>query len=90
VNDAKTLIERVRSGDASAFERLYDRYARLVFGIALRIVDDESTAEDILQSVLLKFWHSPERYRGGNFTAWLCRATRARAIGVLKKRLAYR
>jgi RNA polymerase sigma-70 factor, ECF subfamily len=84
VEDAGRLMERVRTRDVDAFEVLYDRYHRLVYGLALRILDDNVGAEDVTQAVFLKIWSDPERFRGGNFGAWIARVTRNRALDVVR------
>jgi RNA polymerase sigma-70 factor (ECF subfamily) len=79
-------MERLRARDSAAFERLYDAYHRLVFGIALRMLNDTTMAEDLTQSVFLKIWTSPDSFRDGNFGAWVSRVTRNRALDVLRSR----
>jgi RNA polymerase sigma factor (sigma-70 family) len=82
-------MERLRARDPVAFEHLYDAYHRLVFGIALRMLSDTTMAEDLTQSVFLKIWSSPEAFRDGNFSAWLARVTRNRALDVLRSRASH-
>jgi RNA polymerase sigma-70 factor, ECF subfamily len=89
VEDGARLMERVRARDPVAFEHIYDAYHRLVFGIALRMLTDTTMAEDLTQSVFLKIWTSPESFREGNFSAWLSRVTRNRALDVLRSRAAH-
>ncbi len=79
-------MERVRARDADAFEVLYDRYHRLVYGIALRVLSDPLAAEDVTQTVFLKIWSSPVLFRNGNFGAWIARVTRNRAFDVVRSR----
>ena len=86
MEDGTRLMERVRARDSAAFERLYDAYHRLVFGIALRMLADATMAEDLVQSVFMKVWSSPEAFRYGNFGAWIARVTRNRALDVLRSR----
>jgi len=86
VEDGARLMERVRARDVDAFERLYDTYHRLVFGIALRIAADAALAEDVTQSIFLKLWTSPEAFREGNFAGWLSRVTRNRTLDVVRSR----
>jgi RNA polymerase sigma-70 factor, ECF subfamily len=86
VEDAGRLMERVRARDADAFERLYDQYHRLVYGLALRVLADAAGAEDVTQTVFLKVWSSPSLFRGGNFAAWIARVARNRALDVLRSR----
>jgi RNA polymerase sigma-70 factor (ECF subfamily) len=86
VEDATLLVARVRERDAAAFEALYDAYHRLVYGIALRMLNDQGAAEDLTQAVFLKVWSSPELFKGGNFGAWIARVARNRALDVLRSR----
>jgi RNA polymerase sigma-70 factor (ECF subfamily) len=79
-------MERVRARDADAFEALYDRYHRLVYGIALRVLSDPVAAEDVTQTVFLKIWSNPVLFRNGNFGAWIARVTRNRAFDVVRSR----
>jgi RNA polymerase sigma-70 factor, ECF subfamily len=79
-------MERVRARDAAAFETLYDEYHRLVYGLALRVLSDPPSAEDVTQAVFLKVWDDPARFRGGNFGAWIARVARNRALDVVRSR----
>lgn len=79
-------MERVRDKDVAAFESIYDSYHRLVHGIALKMLQDPSAAEDLTQAVFLKLWSSPAAFESGNFGAWIARVTRNRALDVLRSR----
>jgi RNA polymerase sigma-70 factor (ECF subfamily) len=57
------LIQRAATGDASAFEDLYRRYARPVFGLALRRLGDRGRAEDAVQETFASIWRSASSYR---------------------------
>ena len=85
-DDADVLMARVCRQDADAFEALYDGYHRIVYGVALRVLGDRTAAEDVTQTVFLKVWNSPDRFRGGNFPAWIVRVARNRALDVLRGR----
>ncbi|MBV9647033.1 MAG: sigma-70 family RNA polymerase sigma factor [Candidatus Eremiobacteraeota bacterium] len=86
MDDAGRLMARVRERDVAAFEALYDAYHRLVYGVAVRMLGDAASAEDLTQSVFLKVWSSPESFSAGNFGAWLGRVTRNRALDVIRRR----
>lgn len=86
MEDAAGLMARVRDRDAAAFEMLYDSHHRLVYGIALRILNDVAAAEDVTQAVFLKLWSSPTLFVQGNFGAWIARVTRNRALDVVRSR----
>ena len=62
VTDAE-LITRVGSGDRDAFEALYQRYARPVFGLALRRLGDRGRAEDAVQETFASVWRAAGSYR---------------------------
>jgi RNA polymerase sigma-70 factor, ECF subfamily len=57
------LIRRVARRDASAFEALYHRYARPVFGLALRRLGDRMRAEDAVQETFAAIWRSAKTYK---------------------------
>jgi RNA polymerase sigma-70 factor (ECF subfamily) len=57
------LLERVGGGDGSAFELLYRRYARAVFGLALRRLGDRGRAEEAVQETFASIWRSAKSYR---------------------------
>jgi RNA polymerase sigma-70 factor, ECF subfamily len=57
------LIQRTAQGDRSAFDDLYRRYARSVFGLALRRLGDRGRAEDAVQETFASIWRSAASYR---------------------------
>ena len=57
------LIRRVARRDANAFEALYHRYARPVFGLALRRLGDRMRAEDAVQETFAAIWRSARTYK---------------------------
>jgi RNA polymerase sigma-70 factor (ECF subfamily) len=57
------LIRRVARRDANAFEALYQRYARPVFGLALRRLGDRMRAEDAVQETFAAVWRSARTYK---------------------------
>jgi RNA polymerase sigma factor (sigma-70 family) len=63
VTDDGELIQRAATGDRSAFEDLYRRYARPVFGLALRRLGDRGRAEDAVQETFASIWRSAGSYR---------------------------
>ncbi len=57
------LIQRTSKGDRAAYEKLYRRYARSVFGLALRRLGDRGRAEDAVQETFASIWRSAGTYR---------------------------
>jgi RNA polymerase sigma-70 factor, ECF subfamily len=84
--DAVELIGRMVRGDRSGLEGLYDRYARLVFNLVVRIVRSRSDAEEVLQEVFLQAWRSAARFdpSRGSPEAWLVMMARSRALDALR------
>src|ERR687886_2452681 len=58
-----TLLLRIARGDGDAFETLYQRYARSVFGLALRRLGDRGRAEDAVQETFASIWRPAGTYR---------------------------
>jgi RNA polymerase sigma-70 factor (ECF subfamily) len=82
------LIERSAAGDARALEVLYDRYARVVYSFALRIVGEAQLAEELLQEVFFRAWQQGGSFRAtrGSFITWLLSITHNMAIDEVRKR----
>jgi RNA polymerase sigma-70 factor (ECF subfamily) len=82
------LIGRAAEGDARALEILYDRYSRVVFSFALRIVQDQLLAEELLQEVFFRAWQQGGSFREskGTFLTWLLSITHNMAIDEIRKR----
>lgn len=67
------LLAAIAEEDAAALEQLYDRYAAVVYRMAVRIVKNEELAEDVVQEVFWRVWRrskSFERERG-KVSQWL-------------------
>lgn len=81
------LMERLRGGEATALEMLYDRYSRQCFGLALRILADMSLAEEVVQEVFTKVWSRPASYSSqkGKFASWLLSLIHHRCIDELRR-----
>jgi RNA polymerase sigma-70 factor, ECF subfamily len=85
--DDLTLINLVQAGDQRALVALYDRYSAVVYNVALRILRDVASAEDVLQEIFVQVWRSPFPIKVSNGTlhGWMLIASRNRAISVLRK-----
>ncbi len=81
------LIARVRWHEEPALTAIYDRYSRLIYTIALRIVGDRESAEEVMQDVFQAVWQSAGSFQPtGNFSAWLIGIARHRAIDATRSR----
>lgn len=81
------IWQAFRSDPAGALDRLYDRYAGQVYGLAMAILTSPQEAEDLTQEVFLALCkrcdYDPAR---GSFGAFLITLTRSRAIDKLRRR----
>lgn len=69
----KTLIRAAQRGDLEAFNHLIVRYQNLLFGIALRLLNDEDVAADAVQEALLSAFRRFNTFRGDSLRSWLAR-----------------
>ena len=72
----RTLIDLSRGGDLDAFNELVTRYQNAVYGVALKMVRNPATAEDLTQDAFISAFRNIAKFRGGNFRAWLLRIAR--------------
>jgi RNA polymerase sigma-70 factor (ECF subfamily) len=79
------LVESFRKGDERAFEALVDKYQKVVFNVAFRIVNNQDDAEDITQSVFIRIFQSIADYDPKHkFYSWLYRIAVNESLNHLK------
>ena len=86
VSSDAALVHRLLQRDVRAFEQLYDRHSRIVYGLVLRILQQASTAEEVVQDVFLQLWRNAGQYQSarGPFVPWLLTLARNRALDNLR------
>ncbi len=80
------LLRRIGQGDRTSFEQFYERFSRVLFSIAFRLLRNEQAAEDVLQEVFVQIWKKAPLYdpaRGKPMT-WAVTLTRHRAIDIIR------
>jgi RNA polymerase sigma-70 factor (ECF subfamily) len=84
----RALLGRIARQEEAALAALYDRHARVLYALALRIVGDRELAQEVLQDTFLRCWNGAERYDPdrGHVVAWLVGVVRHRAIDLLRSR----
>ncbi|MGF1571031.1 MAG: sigma-70 family RNA polymerase sigma factor [Nodosilinea sp.] len=77
----RDLVNQLRAGQTKALAALYDRYAPMVYTLALKMLANPAEAEDLTQEVFVSFWqrqqYNPDR---GSVGSYLATYTRSRAI----------
>jgi RNA polymerase sigma-70 factor (ECF subfamily) len=82
------LVRLLKSNDKTAFEYLYDHYSGALFGIIIKMLDDQALAEDVLQEAFVKIWNNFSNYdpaRGRLFT-WMLNITRNLTIDMIRSK----
>ncbi len=80
------VAAQLQNGDASAIDSLYERYGRLAYGLALRILNDRAAAEDVVQDAFLGVWRNAAIFDAsrGSLRNWLLSIVHNRAIDRLR------
>lgn len=87
LSDAE-LMARVSRRDKRALEELYDRYAAAAMGLALKMLGERNTAEEIVQEAFWRVWKRGGTFElgRGQFTAWLFGIVHNLAIDEMRRR----
>ncbi|MEP7126406.1 MAG: sigma-70 family RNA polymerase sigma factor, partial [Byssovorax sp.] len=82
------VMARIRAGDDSALAVLYDRYATLALGMALKIVRDPSEAEDVVHDAFVAVVERVDQFHAerGSLVAWLVTMVRNLALDRARRR----
>ncbi|HEX7733787.1 MAG TPA: sigma-70 family RNA polymerase sigma factor [Ktedonobacteraceae bacterium] len=83
----EALIHSLALGVLWSLEVLYQRYSRLLYSIAYRMIPDHQVAEDLLQDTFMAVWQNAGSYssQAGSVRSWLVAIIRHRAIDQLRK-----
>jgi RNA polymerase sigma-70 factor (ECF subfamily) len=80
------LVQRARSGDVRAFERLYREHVGKVYGLCLRMTRDPAMAEDCTQETFVNAWRALDRFETrSSLATWLHRIAVNVALGKRRK-----
>jgi RNA polymerase sigma-70 factor, ECF subfamily len=83
----ESLLARVAGGDDDALGRLYDRFGRVAYGLALRILRDERLAEDAVQDAFVAVWRQAASFRPerANARTWVLTFVHRRAVDLVRR-----
>ncbi len=80
------LFERMRGGEMAAFEALYTRWERRLYGFIRAYLDDAAEAEDVFHETFMTVLRAPADFSRGSFKAWVHQVARNAALNRLRSR----
>jgi RNA polymerase sigma-70 factor (ECF subfamily) len=83
----EALLSLVASSDDGALAELYDRFGRVAYGLALRILRDDALAQDAVQEAFLAVWRSADRFLAERAKAstWILTLVHRRAVDLVRR-----
>src|SRR3954454_5176549 len=84
---AEAVVALLARSDESALAELYDRFGRVAYGLALRILRDDKLAEDAVQEGFLTAWRNADRFmpERGKASTWLLTFVHRRAVDLVRR-----
>ena len=81
------ILAAIARGDHSALGALYDRFGRVAYGLAFRILKDQALAEDAVQEAFLAVWRSAESYKSERAkpSTWVLTVVHRRAVDLVRR-----
>ena len=85
------LMQGIQAEDPDALSRLYDRYNGILKALILRVIHNETEADDLLQEIFMEIWNQAKNFSPdkGKPLGWMVTLARRRAIDGLRKKQAY-
>src|SRR5690349_20504799 len=83
----EAVVALVARSDDSALGELYDRFGRLAYGVAVRILRDEKLAEAAVQEGFLRAWRNADRFmpERAKASTWLLTFVHRRAVALVRR-----
>jgi RNA polymerase sigma-70 factor (ECF subfamily) len=85
------LMRGIQQENPEALSKLYDRYNGILKALILRVIHNESEADDLLQEIFMEIWNQAKNFSAhkGKPLGWMVTLARRRAIDGLRKKQAY-
>lgn len=83
----EALIALVARRDEAALAALYDRFGRIAYGLALRVLRDGSLAEDAVQEAFMTVWRTADRFvaERSKASTWILTFVHRRAVDLVRR-----
>jgi RNA polymerase sigma-70 factor (ECF subfamily) len=84
-------MQGLQAENAEALSQLYDRYSGILKALILRVLHNETEADDLLQEIFMEIWNQAKNFSAqkGKPLGWMVTLARRRAIDALRKKQAY-
>jgi RNA polymerase sigma-70 factor (ECF subfamily) len=84
--DDADLVSAVAGGDRAALESVFQQYGGAIKSIAMRVLRNETLAEDVVQDVFVSFWNAPQKYdpNRGSLRTFLVTLGHRRAVDTVR------
>ena len=81
------LVSVATHGDRCAFEQLFERFAKRIYGLGLKISRNEQLAKDVVQDVMLYVWQNANMFNSDRGTAksWIFTLARNKCIDAIRR-----
>lgn len=80
----KALCEALCQQDRKAFDTIYERYWKRLYGYAFKIFEDRLVCEDVVQEVFLGLWERAQRQKINHLEAYLFRAVKFQVLNTIR------
>jgi RNA polymerase sigma-70 factor (ECF subfamily) len=83
----EAVVALVARSEDTALAELYDRYGRIAYGLALRVVRDDALAQDAVQEAFLAVWRTAGRFmpERAKASTWILTVVHRRAVDVVRR-----
>jgi RNA polymerase sigma-70 factor (ECF subfamily) len=83
----EAVVALVARSDEVALGELYDRFGRIAYGLAVRVLRDPGLAEDAVQEAFLQIWRGAERFvpERAKASAWIMTLVHRRAVDLVRR-----
>jgi RNA polymerase sigma factor (sigma-70 family) len=83
----EAVVALVARGDGEALAELYDRFGRVAYGLALRVLRDEKLAEDAVQEAFVAAWRNADRFmpERAKASTWVLTLVHRRAVDLVRR-----
>lgn len=85
--DDQVLLQKIKGGDENSFRKIYDKYHKELYNLALKYLRDKELAEDAVHDIFVKLWNEKDKlYAGGSLSGFLFTSLKNHVLNMISKR----